>query len=147
MIKLTRKDVCAALDVPQHRIRAWMDREPFVSRSSAARKARLFDTTDLLLLATAQTLEDRFKLKNEALDQILPALNTFLLRPQRSGSGLILIDINDGSVKAASALDDLHPGFLLDLSPERERVMRYLGMAPVQGELGLGLLPVNQRKR
>lgn len=147
MIKLTRKDVCAALDVPQHRIRAWMEREPFVSRSSAARKARLFDTTDLLLLAVAQTLEDRYRLRNEGLDRMLPALNAFLLRPQRSGSGLILVDLDNGVVKTASALDDLCPGLLIDLIPERERVMRYLGLTPVQGELGLGLLPVNQRKR
>mgnify|MGYP000267100964 CR=1 FL=1 len=146
MLKLTRKDICSALQVPEHRIRTWMVREPFRSRSTAARKARTFDATDLMLLAIAQTLEDQYKLRGEGLDNVLPVLSTFLRRPQHTYAGLLFINVRDWSVEDASSDTYLEPGLLIDVLPDQERVTRYLGLTPAQAELALGLLPMKRVK-
>lgn len=144
MLKLTRKDICSALQVPEYRIRTWMERKPFSSRTTAERKARVFDATDLMLLAIAQTLEDQYKLRGEGLDNILPALNAFLRRPQSTNAGLLFINIRDWSVDDAFSGTYLEPGLLIDVLPDQERVTRYLGLTPAQAELALGLLPMKR---
>ena len=146
MLKLTRKDICSALQVPEHRMRAWMEREPFKSRATSARKARVFDTTDLTLLAIAQTLEDRYKLRGDGLDKILPGLNTHLRGPQSAKEGYIFINICDWNIQDASSGTYLEPGLLIDVLPDQERVTRYLGLTQPQAELALGLRPVKRIK-
>ncbi len=147
MLKLTRKDICAALQVPEHRIRAWMSRQPFNAHSTAARKARAFDVTDLILLAIAQTLEDKYHLRGDGLDNILPALNSFLRRPQHSNdSGMLFINAQNWSIQAATPEIYQKPGLVIDILPDQERVTRYLGLTPAQAELALGLLPMRQAK-
>jgi len=147
VLKLTRKDICAALQVPEHRIRAWMARQPFKARSTAARKARAFDVTDLILLAITQTLEDKYHLKGNGLDSILPALNNFLRRPQYSNeSGMLFINTQNWSIQTATPEIYREPGIVIDILPDQERVTRYLGLTPAQAELALGLLPMSQAK-
>ena len=148
MLKLTRKDICAALEVPEHRIRAWMGRKPFSTQSTAARKARAFDVTDLILLAIAQTLEDKYHIKGDGLDYILPALNNFLRRPQSSNQSSMLF-INTQNWTVQTAIPDIiyETGILIDVLPDQERITRYLGLTPAQSELALGLLPIKRAKR
>lgn len=145
MLKLTRKDICAALQVPEHRIRAWMGRLPFKVQSTAARKARIFDVTDLVLLAIAQTLEDKYHLSGDGLDNILPALNIFLRQPQRS-TGMLFINIQNWNIEIATPEICQESGIWIDIVPDQDRVACYLGLTPEQTELALGPLPMNRAK-
>jgi len=148
MLKLTRKDICAALEVPEHRIRAWMGLKPFSTQSTAARKARAFDVTDLILLAIAQTLEDNYHLKNDGLDHILPALNAFLRRPQSGNqSNMLFINTQNWTVQTTTSDVIYETGILIDILPAQERITQYLGLTPAQSELALGLLPIKRTKR
>lgn len=148
MLKLTRKSICEALLVPEHRMRTWMKLSPFRKRLTSARVAREFDASDLLLLAIAQTLEDKYKLRKESLDHILPPLDEFIRRPLRTTrTGLIFINIKDWQVDYFSVDTCEHPGIVINLAAEQERVARYLGLMPAQDELPFGLqslIKVNQ---
>lgn len=147
VIELTRKDICSALGVSEHRVRAWMQREPYKSRVTAERKARVFDTDDLLLLAVAQTLEDTYKLRGESLDDLLPALNAYLHRPQFEIDQLVFINMSTWKVEKISSVKQLGVGLIIDLQADKERVARFLGLSPAQAELNLGLSLMRQAKR
>lgn len=145
MLTLTRKSICDALLVPEHRVRAWMLHSPFKQRSTEARVAREFDASDLLLLAVAQTLEDKYKLNKEILDYVLPPLDEFIRRPQRnSGSSLLFIDITDWKVDYFSPTFSHQAGIIIDIAPEQERIALYLGLMPAQVELPFGLQSVTR---
>lgn len=142
MIKFTNKDICLALEAPKHRVRAWVSKEPFKSRSTSARKARSFDVTDLIILSIAKTLEDDYQLRLNALDNILPAVNTYLRRPQNNDERLIFINLSGCVVESARNMVSLDKGYLIDISDAKETIASYLGLTPIQTELSLGLLPL-----
>jgi len=74
MLKLTVKDICAALGVLRHRVRAWTQLPPFRDQPTHARSARRFDILALFLMAILQSLEDNYGIRHSALERTAPAL-------------------------------------------------------------------------
>ena len=147
MLKLTVKDICAALDIPRHRVRAWSQLPPFRDRPTHARSARRFDTLDLLLMAILQSLEDAYGIRPSSLEQAAPAIMQFLSRPHRThGSAIVYLDVSNWEVKPVTPALTLRAGLIINVEWERERVAKFLGLKHIQGELPLGPMAVGQRR-
>ncbi len=147
MLKLTAKDVCAALGVPKHRVRVWASLPPFSARPTRARSARRFDTADLLLMAILQSLEDTYGMRPSYLEQAATALMQFLSQPRGINSGAVAyLDVSNWEVQPIAAKSSLRAGLLIDVQRERDRVAKFLGLKHVQGELLLGPVAVAQKK-
>jgi hypothetical protein len=147
MLKLTVKDICAALDVPRHRIRAWTQLSPFRDRPTYARSARRFDTLDLLLMAILQSLEDAYGIRTASLAQVAPAVMRFLTQPRGTHSNAIAyLDISTWEVKPVTPDLILQAGLIIDIERERDRIAAFLGLRHMQGEFHLGPVVVGQRK-
>jgi hypothetical protein len=147
MLKLTVKDICAALGVPRHRVRAWTQLPPFRDQPTNARSARRFDILELLLMAILQSLEDNYGIRHSALEKAAPAIMRFLSRPRDSNDGdSAYLDISSWQMQPVTPELALHAGLIIDVERERERVVKFLGLGPVQGELLLGPVTVGQRK-
>ncbi len=147
MLKLTAKDVCAALGVQKHRVRAWTSLPPFHHRPTRARSARHFDTLDLLLMAILQSLEDVHGIRPSALEKVAAALMRFLSQPRGLHSGTIAhLDVSTWEVHLVTSKSVLRPGLIIDVQQERNRVAEFLGVRHVQRELPLGPVVVPQKR-
>jgi hypothetical protein len=147
-LKLTAKDVCAALGVPKHRVRAWTKLQPFRHRPTHARSARHFDTGDLLLMAILQSLEEVHGIRPSSLEKAATALMRFLSQPRGLHAGAIAhLDVSTWEVHSVASKAILRPGLIIDVQRERNRVATFLGFRHVQGELPLGPVAVGQRRQ
>ena len=148
MLKLTTKDICAALGVPKHRVRGWTRLPPFRDRSTHARSARRYDPLDLLLMAILQSLEDVYGVRFSVLFRAAPAIMRFLCRPRESHHGAIVyLDISKWEMQTVAPGLPIQAGFIIDVERERCRVAKFLGLRHVQGELPLGLVAVSQTRQ
>lgn len=147
MLKLTAKDICAALGVQKHRVRAWTKLPPFLHRPTRARSARRFDTVDLLLMAILQSLEDIHGIRPSALEKIAAALMRFLSQPRGLHFGTVAyLDVATWEIHPVTSKFTLRPGLIIDVQQERNRVAEFLGVRHVQGELPLGPVAVPQKR-
>ena len=147
MIKLTVKDICAALGVPKHRVRAWSQLPPFRDRPTHARSARHFNTLDLLLMAILQSLEDAYGIRPSSLAQAAPAIMRFLSRPRGTHyDAIAYLDVSNWEVEPVTPESILGAGLIIDVERERDRVAEFLGLRHVQRELPLGPVVVGQRR-
>jgi hypothetical protein len=148
MLKLTVKDICAALGAPKHRVRVWTRLPPFRDRPTHARSARRFDTLDLLLMAILQSLEDVYGIRPSSLEQAATAITRFLSRPRGIYTGAIAyLDVSSWEVQPVTPKSILRSGLIIDVQRERNRVANFLGFRHVQGELPLGPVAVGQRRQ
>lgn len=147
MLKLTTKDICAALGVPKHRVRGWTRLPPFCDRPVHARSARRYDPLDLLLMAIVQSLEDVYGVRSSVLLRATPAIMRFLCRPRESHhDAIVYLDILKWEMQVMTPGLPIQAGFIIDVERERRRVAEFLGLRHVQGDLPLGLVVVNQAR-
>jgi hypothetical protein len=148
VLKLTIKDICAALGVPKHRVRGWTRLPPFRDRPTHARSARRYDPLDLLLMAILQSLEDEYGIRSSVLARAAPAIMRFLRRPRESHHGAIVyLDISTWEIQTVAPELPMQAGFIIDVERERRRVAEFLGLRYVQGELPLGLVTVTRTRQ
>ncbi len=135
----TRKDVCTALCVDDHRVRQWMNHAPFAERPATPRSPRRFDLQDLVLLALACDLEERYGLKGRVFGRVLPALDAYLRRPRSpKPDERIVLSVESWQVEDILPSSPLVAGFIIDVAKARERIGLFLGVVPIQRELALG---------
>ncbi len=139
MQRFTTKDICAALgDVSRVRVQTWAKLPPFNSRPCRERSARRLEISDLLAMAVFQTLESGFGIRLNRLSQISSGIHNYLLRPRPlTASELIFISFLDGETYQTNRQTPITPGWIIDLTHERERIDRYLGIGPTQRSLSL----------
>lgn len=135
----TVKDVCHALgDVSRSRVHAWTRLPPFSLIETSERSARRFNVTDMLTLAALQKLEDVYGIKSRHLGHFSEGIHRYLAQPKAiSLDEFVFVSLSDGTVRNLDAGTINGPGWVLDITEERERVNVYLGIAPPQRQLAL----------
>ena len=84
-------------------------------------------------------LEERFFVKVHSLGRISRGVHEFLQQPWSAhADGRVLLDLENGQVAPFSE-SDARQGFLVDLTPIRERVDVFLGLVPEQREIPLSV--------
>lgn len=138
-LSLTVKDVCQALGgVSGSRVHAWTRLPPFSSVETSERSARRFDVADVLTLAALQKLEDVYGIKSRHLGHLSAGIHRYLAEPKTVGSDeLIFIRLEDGVARSLDTDAVTEPGWVLDITEERERMNVFLGIVPRQRELVL----------
>ena len=98
-------------------------------------------------MAILQSLEDNYGIRHSALEQAAPAIMRFLSRPRGSHYGnSAYLDIANWHMQPVTPELALCAGLIIDVERERDRVVKFLGFGPMQGELPLGPVAVSQRK-
>ena len=146
MLTLTIKDICTALDTSKYRVRTWIKHPPFLHQGTQARIANKYNATDLLMMATLQTLEDTYGVNNDVLSKIMIPLYDYLSHLRIQGqTEEITINLKDFSVSALSYKVVEAPSIILNIKDEHHRIENFLfGNSPIQKSLPLS--PVSIRK-
>lgn len=117
----------------------WTKLPPFADRPTHERSARRFTRADLLTFVVFDVLEERFFVKVHSLGRISRGVHEFLQQPWSAhADGRVLLDLENGQVAPFSE-SDARQGFLVDLTPIRERVDVFLGLVPEQREIPLSV--------
>lgn len=136
-LSFTVKDICHALgDVNRSRVHAWTRLQPFSLMETSERSARKFSVTDMLTFAALQKLEDVYGIKSSHLGHFSEGIHSYLAQPKAiSSEELVFVSLNDGSVRNLNAVTVNEPGWILDITEERERINVSLGISPPQRQL------------
>lgn len=120
------------------RVHAWTKLPPFSLTETSERSARRFDVTDILTLAALLKLEDIYGIKSRHLCHFSDGIHRYLAQPKVVRTNeLIFVGLKDGAVRNLDTSLVSEPGWILDITEERERINVYLGIAPPQRELAL----------
>lgn len=103
---------------------------------TSERSARKFSVTDMLTFAALQKLEDVYGIKSSHLGHFSEGIHSYLAQPKAiSSEELVFVSLNDGSVRNLNAVTVNEPGWILDITEERERINVSLGISPPQRQL------------
>jgi len=145
LIVLKTKDICAALNIKRHQLRAWTDvLPPYCNQHTQERSARKFDTGDLMFFATIKHIEDKFGITIPVLSDMSKSIYDTIRNPRvMSNQELIFIDIESKKCIFADTLEQKAEGLLIDTTHAKNLVCGFLGLMPTQSELHLGLARVS----
>ena len=145
-IKITTKDICAALDIGRHQLRSWTDiLTPFSKRITKERSACRYDFGDLLFLAVIKHIHCSLGISLPFIAEFSESLYDCIREPQDiAASPFVFINIREKNCVRMLSDKILHEGILVDLLPAQEQVYKFLGIsAQQQAQLQLGLVKVN----
>jgi hypothetical protein len=142
---LKTKDICEALDLKRHQLRAWTDAlAPYSKQTTHARSARRFDTGDLLFFATVQHIEKKFGLSISVFAKLSQCIYDTVRSPRTiNDHERIFLDINSQRCFITDTLDDNAEGILIDIAPVKKLVSGFLGLTPTQEQMHFGLAKVS----
>lgn len=145
LIVLKTKDICEALNIKRHHLRAWTDTlKPYCNQSTQERSARKFDTGDLLFFAVIQHIESKFGVSTLALSDVSQCIHDTIRSPRIMNTHeLIFLDIDSKKCLIADRLNMGVEGLLINIAPAKNVVCEFLGVMPTQSQLHLGLARVS----
>jgi hypothetical protein len=140
LITLKTKDICEALGIKKHQLRACTDLlEPFSSMGTNERSARKYDTGDLLFFAVVFQLESEFGLSIRSMSKYSRSLYETLRSPKNLGKiDRIFVDIESNACSWAEERLLVEQGIVFDPSKAERVVCEYLGVMPSQSNLQFG---------
>ena len=146
-VRFTVADICSALKVRKHDVRAWLRLPPYQERQVKARSARKFTQTELVYFALVAQLHIEFGMSPRVLARLTAALSDLVmsrLEPDR----LILINVQLGRVAYLGANTPAASGVVLAVTPAIERVQNYLlGELPSVGLADRNVLRLDRRAK
>ncbi|ODS23667.1 hypothetical protein AB835_07635 [Candidatus Endobugula sertula] len=144
-ITLKTKDICDALDIGRHQLRAWTDGlEPYCLRETRERSACRYDSADLLYFAVIKHIVDNCGLTLPFVAKFSQQLYLCIREPNSLTSSPFLFITNKGNSCKRLNLDKVtQEGTIIDLQPANILVYQFLGLSSQQGQLPLGLREVN----
>ncbi len=142
-ITLKTKDICEALKIGRHQLRAWTDSlAPYCHRKTKERSACRYDSADLLYFAVVKHITEKFGLSLSFISQFSDALYSCIREPQSLTSQPYIFISDNGCAKLN--IDKVHQeGIVVDLQPAQALVYQFLGLSTQQTQLQLGLMEVN----
>ncbi len=145
MTVLKTKDICEALDIKRHQLRAWTDAlAPYSNQTTHARSARRFDTGDLMFFATVQHIEKKFGLSISVFAKLSQCIYDTIRAPRTiNDNERIFLDINSQRYLIADTLDTHAEGVLINIAPVKKLVGDFLGLTPTQEQIHFGLAKVS----
>lgn len=145
--RFTVADVCSALDVQKHEVRAWLRLPPFGNAVVKARSARKFTQTDLVFFALLAELHVHLGMAPRAIGKASAPLHA-LVTSRLEAHKTILINIQRGTAAyLAGAVPTGEAGVVLPIAPAIERVQSYLlGELPAVGAADRNVVRLDRRK-
>ncbi len=142
--RFTITDICAALAVKKHDVRAWLRLPPYCEKAVRARSARKFTQTELVFFALVAQMHMELGLSPRALARCSATLYELLLS-RLEAHRVIAIDIQLGSA-AYLELAPTTSGVVIAVAPAIERIQRYLlGELPPVGMADGNVLRLERR--
>lgn len=145
--RFTVADICSALGVQKHDVRAWLRLPPYRERQVKARSARKFTQTELVYFALITQLHIELGMSPRALARSTAALHELVmsrLEPHK----VILINVQLGTAAYLGAGAPAASGVVLAVTPAIERVQNYLlGELPPVGLADRNVLRLDRRTR
>jgi hypothetical protein len=145
LIVLKTKDICEALKIKRHQLRAWTEAlQPYCNQSTQERSARKFDTGDLLFFAVIQYVERKFGISISVLSEASQSLNDLIRSPRiMNDKEVIFLDIESKRYLMADTVEQGVEGIYIDSSKAKKLVCNFLGVIPNQSQFYLGLAKVS----
>ena len=143
-LTLKTKDICEALDIGRHQLRAWTDAfAPYSEQATKARSARQYDPADLLFFAVIKHIDDHIGLTLQSVSQFSNELYVVLREPQSLfAAPFIFIDVERNQCERVNQKEISREGIMVNLQPAQELVCQFLGLPIQQPQLQLGLVKV-----
>lgn len=143
-ITIKTKDICEALGVGKHQLRAWTDSlSPFSVRETKERSANQYDPGDLMFFAVVQRLTDEFGLSLPFISKCSQQLYGCIREPQSlTYQPYIFINIESNSCSWIGLNNMQGEGIVFSVQPAQELVFQYLGFSTNQFQMHLGLMEV-----
>ncbi len=145
--RFTVADVCAALGVQKHDVRAWLRLPPYGNQEVKARSARKFVQAELVYFALIAQLHIELGLAPKALARSAAALHELVmtrLEPHK----VILINVSLGTANYLGVGVPSNSGVVLPVAPTIEKIQNYLlgGLPPV-GSVDRNVLRLERRAK
>ncbi len=145
IITLKTKDICGALSVGRHQLRAWTnDLLPYRLQQTKERSARRFQPADLLFFAVIKHLTEEFGLSLSFIERFSAELYECIREPHSLIAENFLFISNSGYKCEKLDKDNVvGEGIVVDIHLAQDVVCRFLGLSTRQTQLQLGLVKVN----
>ncbi|MGB1800378.1 MAG: MerR family transcriptional regulator [Gammaproteobacteria bacterium] len=143
-ITLKTKDLCEALSIERHQLRAWTDTlPPYCEQKTKARSARKYQPVDLLFFSVIKHMSEMFCLTPTAIAKFSDELYTCIKEPQiLTGETLLFISPENGKCERLDKNRVSREGFIVNIQPAYSLMCEFLGLLPQQSALQLGLVKV-----
>jgi len=143
-ITLKTKDLCEALGVGRHQLRAWTDTlPPYSEQKTKARSARRYEPADLLFFSVIKHISEVFGLTPNAMARFSNELYVCVREPQSlTNETLFFISVTDNKCERLNMNMVSREGFIVDIQPAYSLACQFLGLSPQQSQLQLGLVKV-----
>jgi len=140
-IVLKTKDICNALEIGRHQLRAWVDHlPPYSQRAKKERSACKYDPADLLYFAVIKYVTKKYSLPISFLSKFSHSLYSCIREPQSLTLYPFIFINGQGTSCSRIALDRIsQEGIIIDLQPSQSVVYQYLGISSQQAQLQFGL--------
>ncbi|PCJ99984.1 MAG: hypothetical protein COA45_03995 [Zetaproteobacteria bacterium] len=144
-ITLKTKDICEALEIGRHQLRAWTDTlPPYCYRKTKERSAYRYDSVDLVYFAVIKHIINNFGLSLSYIGGFSDALYSCIREPQSLTSHSFIFISEQGRKCGRLNPDGVNvEGLIVDLQPAQTLVYQFLGLPSQQTQLQLGLVKVN----
>jgi hypothetical protein len=130
--RFTVGDICSALDVQKHDVRAWLRFPPYDDAEVRARSARKFTQAELVFFGLIAQLHIELGMSPRSIGRCSRALHA-LVTSRLDTQQVVFINVHRGTATYLTATPK-DTGVVLDVAPTVERVQKFL-----LGELaGLG---------
>lgn len=145
--RFTVGDVCSALDVKKHDVRAWLRLPPYGDAEVTARSARRFTQVELVFFALIAQLHIGLGMSPTAIRKCSAALHT-LITSRLDGQKLIFVNVTRGTATYLGATAPNESGAVVAVAPVIELVHKYLlGELSGFGSANRNVLPLDRRKK
>lgn len=140
-------DICDALDVEKHDVRAWLRLPPYGDEEVRERSARKFTQTELVFFALIAQLHIDLGMSPRAIGKCSAALHE-LVTTRLDAQKVILISVHRGTATYLSATPPTDTGAVVAVAPAIERVQNYLlGGLPAMGAADRNVLRLDRRTK
>jgi len=144
-VTLKSKDICDALNIGRHQLRAWADiLPPYCERETKERSARRYDSADLLYFAVIQYISNNFCLPLPYISLFSEELYTCIREPQSLTTNPFVLISNKGKSCTRLSHDKVNQeGIIINLQPAQILVYQFLELSPQQTQLPFSLMDVH----
>lgn len=143
--RFTVADLCGALGVKKHDVRAWLHLPPYRAQAVKARSARKFTQTELVYFALVAQLHIDLGISPRVVARCTAALHELVLS-RLEPHKVILINVHLGTAAYFGASAPAESGVIIAVAPAIERIQNYLlGDLPPIGSADRNVLRLDRR--